>query len=41
LKDVNVLKRVKVLYVIDLLTESFVLSTLTPFDIAKEGDVIE
>jgi len=32
---------VKVLYVIDLLTESFVLSTLIPFDIDKEGDVIE
>ncbi len=31
----------KVLYVIDLLTESFVLSTLIPFDIDKEGDVIE
>lgn len=40
-KDVKVLNRVKVLYVIDLLTESFVLSTLIPFDIDKEGDVIE
>jgi hypothetical protein len=27
--------------VIDLLTESFVLSILVPFDITKEGDVIE
>lgn len=35
------LNLVKVLYVIDLLVESFVLSTLAPFDIAKEGDVIE
>jgi hypothetical protein len=37
----KVLKREKVLYVIDLLVESLVLSTLTPFDIDNEGDVIE
>jgi len=35
------LKREKVLYVIDLLEESFVLITLVPFDIDNDGDVIE
>lgn len=35
------MKREKVLYVIDLLEESFVLTTLVPFDIDNDGDVIE
>jgi hypothetical protein len=35
------LENVKVLYLIRLLTEGFVLSTLTPFDVTKEGEIIE
>jgi hypothetical protein len=37
----NAFTRVKVLYVIDLLVESLALFTLFPFDIDKEGEVIE
>jgi hypothetical protein len=41
LEVVKVLKREKVLYKIDLLVESFVWSTLVPFNVDPEGDVME